>query len=270
METDEKSGGKSTEIYRVVDDLFERNYKPGMSEFSFHRKDISALAAELGVGTAANVPDIAYHFNFRRTDRSVLMRRTESRKKRWYILPAKGGYKFGLDQWPIEPTPDFVRTKVPNATPEIIASNALTDEQAVLARVKYNRLIDLFLGITAYPLQSHVRTKVDGVQVEIDELYLGIGESGEQFVVGVEAKVKDALAPYQIRNCFNACKAKFSRLTPKAVGVVWNQSDDFIAMFELTIGRGHRVLRERERHYQIVKAADISDKELRAMAKASK
>src|SRR5271157_4057421 len=33
-----------------------------------------------------------------------------------------------------------------------------TDEQALLAKVRYTRLIDTFLGITAYSLQNHLRT----------------------------------------------------------------------------------------------------------------
>jgi len=47
--------------------------------------------------------------------------------------------------------------KIPDATPEIVAAYALSDEQALLAKVRYNRLLDIFLGVAAYSLQNHLR-----------------------------------------------------------------------------------------------------------------
>lgn len=80
--------------------------------------------------------------------------------------------------------------KVPNATPEILLANAFDDEQALLAKVRYNRLIDLFLGITAHSLQNHLRTTVKGIgQIEIAELYVGLDRRGRQFIVPVQAYV---------------------------------------------------------------------------------
>ena len=51
----------------------------------------------------------------------------------------------------------------------------MNDEQALLAKIRYNRLIDIFTGITCYSLQNHLRTTVPNIgQVEIDEIYIGI------------------------------------------------------------------------------------------------
>ena len=63
---------------------------------------------------------------------------------------------------------DIAAIKIPDATPEIIAAYALgDDEQALLAKVRYNRLIDIFLGLTTYSLQNHLRTYVAGMgQIE--------------------------------------------------------------------------------------------------------
>lgn len=47
--------------------------------------------------------------------------------------------------------------KTPDATPEIAAAYALSDEQALLAKVRYNRLLDIFLSVAAYSLQNHLR-----------------------------------------------------------------------------------------------------------------
>ena len=65
--------------------------------------------------------------------------------------------------------------KIPDSTPGVIAKYVLSDEQALLARVRYNRLVDIFTGITCYSLQNHLRTTVRSIgQVEIDEIYVGI------------------------------------------------------------------------------------------------
>jgi hypothetical protein len=56
----------------------------------------------------------------------------------------------------ITPNESLLTIKIPDATPEIIATNSLSDEQALLARVRSNRLVDIFLGITAYSLQNHL------------------------------------------------------------------------------------------------------------------
>jgi hypothetical protein len=52
----------------------------------------------------------------------------------------------------------LAETKVPDSTPGLISLYALNDEQALLARLRYNRLIDIFTGISCYSLQSHLRT----------------------------------------------------------------------------------------------------------------
>jgi len=65
--------------------------------------------------------------------------------------------------------------KIRDATPAIIQAHALGNEQALLAKVRYNRLVDIFLGTTASSLQNHLRPTVKGIwQIEIDELYVGL------------------------------------------------------------------------------------------------
>ena len=71
----------------------------------------------------------------------------------------------------IEPRVGQYRIKIPDATPEIIAQHALSGEQALLAKVRVNRLIDIFTELTAYSLQNRLRSTVGGNQLEIDELW---------------------------------------------------------------------------------------------------
>lgn len=89
--------------------------------------------------------------------------------------------------------------KIPDATPEIITRYAFGDEQGLLAKIRYNRLVDIFLGIATYSLQNHLRTTIPNYgQIEIDELYVGVDMLGAQYVVPVQAKgSKDTLGVIQ-------------------------------------------------------------------------
>jgi len=75
---------------------------------------------------------------------------THSEGREWIIEGAgKGRHRFRLvKQTRIEPRADRVVIDIPDATPEVIRAYALDDEQALLAIVRYNRLIDIFLGLT--------------------------------------------------------------------------------------------------------------------------
>ncbi len=65
----------------------------------------------------------------------------------------------------------------------------MNDEQALLAKIRYNRLIDIFTGITCYSLQNHLRTTVPNIgQVEIDEIYIGIDKRGAHYILPAQAK----------------------------------------------------------------------------------
>ena len=89
---------------------------------------------------------------------------------------------------------------------------ALGDEQALLSRVRYNRLIDIFTGITCYSLQNHLRSAVKSIgQVETDELYVGVDTKGCQYIIPVQAKGgKDELNIVQIEQDVALCESKFS------------------------------------------------------------
>lgn len=82
----------------------------------------------------------------------------------------------------------------------MIVKYALSDEQALLARRRYNRLVDIFTGVTCYSLQSHLRTSIPSLgQVETDEVYVGVDRQGAHYVVPVQAKSgKDRMSVVQI------------------------------------------------------------------------
>jgi hypothetical protein len=83
----------------------------------------------------------------------------------------------------------LAETKILDSTPGVIEKYALNDEQALLAKIRYNRLVDIFAGLVCYSLQSHLRTTVPSMgQVETDELYIGVDKRGAHYVLPIQAK----------------------------------------------------------------------------------
>jgi hypothetical protein len=130
--------------------------------------------------------------------------------------------------------------------------------------VRYNRLIDIFLGLTAYSLQNHLRTFVKGMgQVEIDEIYLGIDRHGRQYVLPVQAKGgRDKLAVVQTRQDMRCCAEKYPSLVCRPISAQF-MKDKTIALFELTL-QDDEVKVVEERQYRLVPAEQITPEELRA------
>ena len=134
------------------------------------------------------------------------------------------------------------------------------------AKIRYNRLIDIFLGVTAYSLQNHLRTTIPNYgQIEIDELYVGIDARGAQYVVPVQAKSgKDTLGVIQTiqDTVFCQTEPRYAHSISRPVSAQF-MADDTIALFELNFD-GDDVAIVQERHYRLVDAASISDKDLKA------
>jgi len=154
--------------------------------------------------------------------------------------------------------------KIPDNTPEIIAAYALDDEQALLAKVRYNRLIDIFLGLTTFSLQNHLRTTAKGVgQIEIDELYVGMDKFGCHYVIPVQAKGgTDQISIVQTRQDMTWCAQRYSDLRCRPISAQFISSDQ-IALFELTI-EGDEIRVVEERHYKLVPAGELDRKEISA------
>lgn len=230
----------------------------------FHREEMVDVADRLRVKLPKNKGDAIYNLRYRAKQMPEEIASEAPVGYEW-ILDAAGPsmYQFKLLRGSsrIVPRKDAVAVKVPDATPEIITAYAQSDEQALLAKVRYNRLIDIFLGVTAYSLQNHMRTQVAKVQLEIDEIYVAVNRAGEQFVVPVQAKGgSDQLSVIQTRGDITCCKAKFPLLTCRPVSTQF-MPDGVIAMFELVEDREAIKVLE-EKHYKLVPASEISPGDL--------
>ena len=190
------------------------------------------------------------------------IRKTEPKGWQWRLRRiSKHSFAFRLERLDsIRPSRcPLWEYRISDATPEIIAAHALSDEQALLAKVRYNRLIDIFLGITSFSLQNHLRTTVKGLgQIEIDEIYVGIDRHGCQYVLPVQAKGgSDQISSVQARQDIACCAEKFPGLVCRAISAQF-MDQSRIAMFELQLDGAGLVKIVEERHYCLVPADQIT------------
>ncbi len=248
---------------QIIEAIFSRQYQENATEVSFERSDLVKVAEEMGVRLPKNLGDVLYSFRYRaQLPESIVAKAPPGYA--WIIRPAgRARYKFTLvAQAEIIPSALLVDTKIPDATPGVINLYALNDEQALLARIRYNRLIDVFTGLACYSLQNHLRTTVREVgQVETDELYVGIDKRGAHHVLPVQAKGRsDRIGIVQIEQDIALCAAKFPGLICRPIAAQAMERDT-IALFELQeTDVGIRVACEK--HYRLVPPDDLSSEEL--------
>jgi len=247
----------------IIEKIFFAKYQPSIREVRFERQDMVKFAADLGIPLPKNLGDLIYSFRYR----AILpesIQNTAGSGETWIIRP--GGvarYKFVLvADRPLVPNENMISTKIPDATPGIVARYAFNDEQALLARVRYNRLVDIFLGITCYSLQNHLRTTVAGMgQVETDEIYVGLNKQGAHYVVPVQAKGgTDKLGIVQIEQDLGVCAHRFPLLICRPVAAQFMR-DGIIALFEFGQSEdGIGIVAEK--HYKLVPPEEVTDLDL--------
>ncbi len=254
---------KSSRYDRLIEAIFLSNYSKGAVVVDFEREDIVRHAGKLKVTLPKNLGDVVYSFRYRKRLPDQITKRAPKGKS-WVILPVgKALYRFvALDVTEFTPNTMLAETWVPDATPGVISMYALSDEQALLARLRYNRLVDVFSRVTCYSMQSHLRTSVPDLgQVETDELYVGLDRAGAHYVFPVQAKGgRDKLGVVQVYQDYELCAYKFPSLICRPIGAQF-MPDGVIAMFEFERqGLGAAIVLEK--HYRLVAPDDLPAEEL--------
>jgi hypothetical protein len=243
---------------QIIEKIFFDRFREGETELHWKRTDLTEAASTLGVELPKNLGDLIYALRYRNPMPDSILQ-TQPAGKEWIIEgTGRAEYKFCLVPLNrVTPNPSLVTIAILNATPELITHYALDDEQALLAIVRYNRLIDTFLGLTTYSLQNHLRTTVKGVgQIEIDELYVGVDKHGCHYAIPVQAKGgKDQISVVQTKQDIAWVADRYPKLRCRAISAQF-MSDDRIAMFELTIQDGLVAVVD-EKHYKLVGSPDL-------------
>lgn len=249
---------------RILAWVFERHYQEGDRSVEWVRDELDQGADALGLKRVKNLGDLIYSFRYRYDLPAVILNAAPEGME--WVIRGAGAAKYRLDLIPaqvrIRPNPALTVTKLPDATPEIIAASALGDEQALLALVRYNRLIDVFLGVASYSLQNHLRTTAKGIgQVEIDEIYVALDRHGRQFILPVQAKSgSDEIGITQTEQDLAACSEKWPNMICRPISVQFGE-DGRIALFELAV-QDDQVRVRREVQYKLVPAREISATDL--------
>jgi len=254
---------------QILEHIFRKHFERGASVVKFVREDIEEAAVALKIVLPKNLGDLIYSFRYRvQLPKSIQDKAPAGTV--WVIRPAgRAQYAFAAvdpTSATIMPSKHLAETKVPDATPGVIVMYALNDEQALLAILRYNRLIDVFTGVTCYSLQSHLRSTVPGMgQVETDEVYVGIDRRGAHYVFPVQAKGgRDSINIVQIEQDIGLCDAKFPLAICRPIAAQF-MDDSLIALFEFEV-KASGVKIASERHYRLVAPDAIEDTDVRAYA----
>ncbi len=248
---------------QIIEAIFFSHYSKHVAEFEFERKEIEKHAARLRVQLPKNLGDLVYSFRYR-TALPEKITACAPQGKQWIIQPAgRSRYRFVLTAVPqIVPNPMLAETKIPDSTPGVISMYALNDEQALLAKLRYNRLIDVFSRVACYSLQNHLRTFIPDVgQVETDEIYVGVDRRGAHFVFPVQAKGgKDKLNVVQVEQDIAVCGHKFPSLVCRPIGAQF-MTGSVIALFEFEQSED-TVTIVSEKHYRLVPPKELTHHDL--------
>lgn len=236
-----------------------------MKAVDFAREEFETIARGLRIKLPKNLGDLVYSFRYR-ADLPERIKAAAANNEMWIIRPVgKGRYQLALvADCPIGPNANLVTTKVPDATPGIVMKYAFGDEQALLTRLRYNRLVDIFTGITCYSLQNHLRTTVPSMgQVETDELYVGLDKKGAHYIFPIQAKGgTDKLNVVQIEQDFAVCAHKFPGLICRPIGAQFMEGG-IIALFEFEKA-DENVKISAEKHYKLVPPEEVTDEDLKS------
>lgn len=253
---------------QIIEWIFQHNYRPGDVIVRFNREELAQASAELGFARIKNLGDIPYSFRFRR-ELPLSVQTTAPTGAEWIIVGVGiGDYAFRLAApGKIEPATHYYPINIPDATPEIVRHYAPgTDEQALLTRARYNRLIDIFTGLTCYSVQNHLRTTVPEIgQMEVDEIYVGLNKRGTHFVLPCQAKSPgDRFGIVQVMQDIALCQHRYPMAICRPIALQFTGENN-VALLEMAVREQDNVLMLNvvdEKHYQLIPRTGISNADL--------
>ena len=252
----------------IIAAVFAANFKAKARVIPITRNELARACETLGFPLIKNLGDIPYSYRFRR-ELPDSIKNSAPKGAEWIIVGSGvGKYEFRLaSPAKIAPSRDRQKIKIPDATPEIVRKYAPgTDEQALLTKVRYNRLVDLFTGLTCYSIQNHLRTTVDGIgQIEIDEIYLGLSKKGAHYVIPCQAKSPgDRFGIVQVMQDMEFCKKRYPNAICKPIALQFLGESD-LAILELAVDFDADIYKlsvVEERHYQLTSKDGLAEADI--------
>ncbi len=258
----------------IITWIFNKNFKPGFVRVEFEREDFVKASTELGMQRIRNLGDIPYSFRFRQ-DLPGHIQATAPSGLEWIIIGTGiGKYEFRLAApGKIDPNPNMQLIDMPDSTPEIVKYYASSrDEQALLTKIRYNRLVDTFSGLTCYSIQNHLRTTIQRIgQIEVDEIYVGLNKRGTHFILPCQAKSPgDKFGIVQVMQDISLCKIRYPHAICKPIALQF-MDENSLAILELSVIEEDQILNFRiveEKHYRLVPESKLSAEKLNSLMKS--
>ncbi len=223
---------------RAIERAFFDHYQVGLDHFEFTKTEMDEILREVGE-PAKNLPDIIYTYRSRRPlpDRILA-------KGYWAIEAVRRGeYAFIKLNSPPQFSPNLMQygsIDIYNAIPELVEQYLRNDEQSLLTQILYNRLIDIFTGLTCFLIQNHYRSTIDSragrTEVEVDALYVGVDSQGQLHAIPIEAKSageNEQFGKIQVSNMVKLARQNFPDIGRRVVAVK-ALSDGTIGIIEFT------------------------------------
>src|ERR1700759_3718566 len=128
MAKKETSAKKPNRYSAIIGQIFKKHYRVGRTQFNFSREEFVETAKSLGILLPKNLGDTIYSFRFRTALPEDIVA-TAGKNREWIIeLAGRALYRFRMVKLAnIVPNASMIAIKIPDATPEIIASYALSD-----------------------------------------------------------------------------------------------------------------------------------------------
>lgn len=245
------SNNPSDAYSKAIEAVFQERYSPNSNVIPFTRRDLEKACA---CHSIKNIGDVLYTFRSRQ-QLPESIRITANNGYYWVIeFTGKGKYQFA--QWSIchiLPNKLLEPIAVHDCTPSPVSECLAADEQGMLARMRHNGILDMFLGIKTTHLQSHLRTSIPGVgQIEIDDMYVGVNSKDQRVIIPVQAKSQHDLvsavqSAQDIRYCAQVHPAHICRaVAAKAL------EPRVVALFELEEQRPGHISVLNEQHFRFI------------------
>ncbi len=234
--------------------VFERGLSTGGRKSSFSRDDMEEAAKDLGMPLPKNLGDVLYTYRYR-AKLPKAIRDHAPKGEEWVIRSiGRGKYEFELTTiGSFYANPLLSDEEIVDETPPIMKRFAVSDQQLLLATIRFNKLISRFTDTPSELLGGHFRSMIKGTgQVTTDEIY--VGENGDAvYCFPVQARGhKEALSVVQIEQDMKMCADRFPNTTCRPIGAQW-LNQDTVALLEFTV-QENGIRLKNEKHYRLASA----------------
>ncbi|MCX6049954.1 MAG: hypothetical protein NT075_33060 [Chloroflexi bacterium] len=157
----------------------------------------------------------------------------------------------------VAPSPLWAKSKVVDLTPTNINEFDLNEKQLLLARIRYNRLIDFFTGCDCFSLQRNDQiTDTNTNKIENIEIYFGTRARDGQFIIPVKSfDRQEKILVRKISQDFTAYEAEFPTLHCIPIAAQWME-EHTLALFSFSRRYDGFWLSE-EKHYQLMSPTEL-------------